>query len=72
MQGEVRMAEASRQVLFSLTMERNTANYPQLILVIGEGEDGECIVSINDTQFWTVDRETADAVIEQFQKSLTQ
>lgn len=71
-QGEVRMAEASRQVLFSLTMERNTANYPQLILVIGEGEDGECIVSINDTQFWTVDRETADAVIEQFRKSLTQ
>lgn len=71
LQGEVSMEAASKEMLFSLTMERNTANYPQIILVIYESADGNCIVSVNDTQYWIVDREKADAVIDQFRTALS-
>jgi hypothetical protein len=39
-------------------------------LVICEKADGNCIVSVNDTQYWNVDREAADAVIDQFRTAL--
>ena len=70
LEGEVSTATASKEVLFSMIMERNTANYPQMKLVICEEADGNCVVSVNATQFWIVDREAADAVIDQFRTAL--
>ncbi len=71
LQGEVSTEAPSKEMLFSLTMERNTANYPQIILAIYESADGNCIVSVNDTQCWIVSRGEADAVMDQFRTALS-
>lgn len=72
LQGEDTEASAAKEILFNVVLERNTANYPQVILTIQESSDGSFVATINGKRNLLLDNASTEEVLEKFRSALKQ
>lgn len=70
LQGETKETGDPGKEVFSLTLERNTANYPQVTLIVSELDDNYYSVTFNGDNRLKVSREEMDTVLDMFREVL--